>query len=72
MVKLMDREDKITAIWIVVAWAVLIMAMCIWPDFFTQQLFESTAAHHRGHDGRVIFLAGIREEAARQVRVVNA
>ena len=44
MVKLMDREDKITVIWIVVAWAVLIVAMCIWPDFFTQQLFESTAA----------------------------
>lgn len=44
MVKLMDREDKVTAIWIVVAWAVLIVAMCIRPDFFTQQLFESTAA----------------------------
>ena len=43
-VLLMNREDKITAIYVLVVWAVLIVCVCIWHDFFTHQLFESTAA----------------------------
>ncbi len=43
-VLLMNREDKITAKYVLVVWAVLIVCVCIWPDFFTYQLFESTAA----------------------------
>lgn len=39
----MTKEDKIKAIYVLVAWAVLIVCVCIWPDFFTQQPFESTA-----------------------------
>ena len=44
LMRLMTKEDKITAKYVLVAWAVLLVCVCIWPDFFTQQLFESTTA----------------------------